>query len=300
MSWLFFAFSGPVLWGISFHLDKYLIDRYFAHTDVAVLLVFSALIGLVMLPFILYYQPGVLALPVGTVLLVAISGVLYLGAMLFYLQALKHEDASVVAPLFQATPLFAFGLGYLFLGEVLTPRQVAGGLAIVIGALVLSWEGRGVPFKARLVVLMLICTFTLAVASVIFKIFAIEEEFWPTTFWTYVGEAVFGLAILANPAYRAQFAALFCTQRAPLLVMNGVNELVNLAGGLGIRYALLLAPLSLVQAIGSTTSLFAFLFGVLFSLFVPSLGGTELSVANLLRQSVGALLITAGAVLVSV
>ena len=52
MSWLVFAFSGPVLWAISTHFDKYLVERYFKHTDVAVLLLFTAFIGVLTLPFI--------------------------------------------------------------------------------------------------------------------------------------------------------------------------------------------------------------------------------------------------------
>ena len=39
--------------------------------------------------------------------------------MLLYLQALQTEEASVVAPYFQASPLFGFGLAYLVLGETL-------------------------------------------------------------------------------------------------------------------------------------------------------------------------------------
>jgi len=299
MSWLFFAFSGPVLWGLSFHLDKYLVDRYFEDTAVAVLLVFTALIGLLMLPFILYSQPSVLAVSPGSIVIMALSGGLYMGAMLFYLQALKGEEASVVAPLFQAAPVFAYGLAYLFLGEVLTTHQLSGGLAILLGASVLSWRGSGAPFKFRLVALMIVCTFTLALASVIFKAFAIQEAFWPTTFWTYAGEAIFGFGILLNPAYRVQFTTLFRTKRSALLAVNGVNELINLGGGLGTRYALILAPLSLVQAISSTTSLFVFLFGVLLSLFAPRLGRMELSARNLLQESLGAILITAGVVQVN-
>ena len=42
MNWLAFALCGPVLWAISTHLDKYLVDRYFKQTDVVVLLVFTA------------------------------------------------------------------------------------------------------------------------------------------------------------------------------------------------------------------------------------------------------------------
>jgi drug/metabolite transporter (DMT)-like permease len=50
MAWLFFAFSGPVLWAVSTHFDKYLVERYFKHSDVAVLLLFTALSGLLTLP----------------------------------------------------------------------------------------------------------------------------------------------------------------------------------------------------------------------------------------------------------
>lgn len=299
MSWLVFAFAGPVLWGISFHLDKYLVERYFKNTAVAVLLVFTALIGLLMLPFILYYQPGVAALPLRSIAIIALSGMLYMAAMLFYLEALQTEEASIVAPLFQAAPIFAYGLAYVVLGETLTPVQLAGGVAIVLGALSLSWQGRGAPFKAHLVLLMLVCTFTLAVASVIFKVFAIEDAFWSTTFWTYAGEAVFGFSILLVPAYRRQFGALFRTNRAALLAVNGANELINLGGGLGTRYALLLAPLSIVQAIGSTTSLFVFLFGALLALFVPRLGRENLSRRNVLQKSAGAVLVSIGVWLVN-
>ena len=67
-----------------------------------------------------------------------LSGILYLSAMLLYLQALQSEEASVVAPFFQAGPLFGYVLAYLVLGETLTPRQMAGGALIIVGALFVS------------------------------------------------------------------------------------------------------------------------------------------------------------------
>ena len=45
MSWLAFALCGPILWAISTHLDKYLVERYFKDADVAVLMLFTALMG---------------------------------------------------------------------------------------------------------------------------------------------------------------------------------------------------------------------------------------------------------------
>ncbi len=301
MSWLVFAFSGPVLWGISFHLDKYLVEQYFKDADVAVLLVFTSFIGVTMLPFIGFYQPGAVALPLSSILLIGFSGILYLCAMLFYLRALQTEDVSVVAPLFQASPLFAAGLGYIVLGETLTPLQLLGGLFIVGGALLLSWrdDGENALFKTRLILLMLACTFALALSSVIFKIFAIREEFWIATFWTYVGEAVFGFALLTIAPYRRQFLTLLRRSRTALLAINGANELINLGGGVGMRYALTLAPIGLVQAIGSTTTLFVFLFGIVLSVVFPRLGGENLSRRDLAQKGVAALLVGAGVMLVN-
>ena len=95
--WLVFAFSGPVLWAVTIHLDKYLVSRYFAQSSVAVLLVFTALAGLLLLPPIWFFRPAVIDLPLGSMALIAFSGLLYMTAIFFYLQALQSEEASVVA-----------------------------------------------------------------------------------------------------------------------------------------------------------------------------------------------------------
>ena len=41
--WLFLAFSAPVLWAVSTHIDKYLVERFFKNSSVGVLLIFTAL-----------------------------------------------------------------------------------------------------------------------------------------------------------------------------------------------------------------------------------------------------------------
>lgn len=183
MPWLFYAFSGPVLWAVSVHLDKYLVDRYFKDSSVAVLLVFTAFTGLVMLPFIGVYQPQALGLPWATVGLMILSGLLYMGALFFYLQALQSEEASVVAPYFRTSPLFAYALAYAVLGETLTRLQLSGGALIVLGALVLSFQGgrRRAAFNGRLALLMVACALAIAFSSLIFKALSLEDEFWPTS-----------------------------------------------------------------------------------------------------------------------
>src|ERR1700744_495877 len=125
--WLLYAFSGPVLWAASTHIDKYLVDRYFRDSDTAVLMVFTALVGALALPFIVWADPDVLRPRGWAVGVMMLSGILYIGALLPYLRAIQTVEASVIAPLFQTSTLFAVLLAWLLLGEALKWRQFAGG-----------------------------------------------------------------------------------------------------------------------------------------------------------------------------
>jgi drug/metabolite transporter (DMT)-like permease len=297
--WLLFAFSGPLCWAVSTHIDKFLVDKYFRDSDTAVLMVFTALLGVIALPVIWLFEPKVLALSWTATGVMTLSGILYMGAMLFYLRAIQTEEASVVAPLFQANTLFTFALGALILHEMPHGLQLVGAGLVVLGALGLSLDkdlhlGR---FKLRLVLLMLAATFAVALSGVVFKYFAVQDEFWSTTFWTFVGEGLFGAAILAIPKYRAQFLLLFRRNPGAVIGVNAANELINLGGGLGVRFASLLAPVALVSAISATTTFFVFLFSVLLTLFIPRLGHEDLSPRNVLQKAVGGVLIMAGVAL---
>jgi drug/metabolite transporter (DMT)-like permease len=214
---------------------------------------------------------------------------------------LQSDEASVVAPFFQTVPLFGYGLAYFVLGERLSNLQVTGGVLIVAGTLIVSlrFGHQAHRFKLRLVLLMLCCGLAAAVSSLIFKLFAIEVAFWTTTFWMFVGEAIFGVGLLCVGSYRRQLVDLFRSNAAALLTVNGSNELINLGGGLGNRYALMFAPLSIVQAISSTTTLFVFVFGVLLSVLFPQFGRETLSWRDLLQKGTAAVLVALGVALVT-
>jgi drug/metabolite transporter (DMT)-like permease len=302
MSWLVFALCGPVLWAISTHLDKYLVERYFKNTDVVVLLVFTALMGIALMPVIAAFEPRVFARPLLEIVLMMLSGLLYMGALAFYLSALQGHDASVVAPFFQSSPLFGYMLAYFVLGETLNATQLTGGALIVFGVLFVSVgfsEERHERVRWRLAALMLACGFVMSLSTLIFKVFAIQDEFWATTFWMFAGEALFGAGFLCIGRYRAQFRTLLRSNGKALLAINASNELVNLGGGLANRYALIFAPLSIVQAIGSTTTLFVFAIGVLLMLFFPSVSRESLSGREFAQKGIAALLVAVGVALVS-
>ena len=92
----------------------------------------------------------------------------------------------------------------------LSATQLAGGGTIIAGTLIVSirFDRKVRVFKARLVLLMLGCGLAMAISGLIFKIFALRVDFWATTFWLFVGEAIFGGALLLIASYRRQFLAV--------------------------------------------------------------------------------------------
>jgi uncharacterized membrane protein len=301
MSWLVFALCGPVLWAISVHLDKYLVERYFRDADVIVLLIFTALMGLVLMPIIAWFEPGVFHRDLASMVLMMLSGLFYMTGITFYLRALQGHEASMVAPFFQSSPMFGYILAYFVLGETLSPTQLLGGALIVVGVLSVSIGGgskRG-RFRWQLAALMLCAGFVLSLSTLIFKAFALKDEFWATAFWMFAGEALFGFGFLCIGRYRRQFIELCKSNGGALIALNASNELINLGGGLANRYALIFAPLAVVQAVGSTTTLFVFVIGVFLTLLFPNISRENLSAREFAQKGIAAILVAIGVTLVS-
>ena len=77
-----------------------------------------------------------------TWLFLALSGIATGLSWLCYFQALQSGEVSRVAPLDKLGVVFAILLAALFLKEKLTFQHLAGGLLIVMGALILAWKNK--------------------------------------------------------------------------------------------------------------------------------------------------------------
>ncbi len=69
-----------------------------------------------------------------------LSGIATGLSWLFYFKALQIGEASKVAPLDKMSVVFTILLSFLILKEPLTPKVIAGGLLITLGAIVLIWK----------------------------------------------------------------------------------------------------------------------------------------------------------------
>jgi drug/metabolite transporter (DMT)-like permease len=303
MAWFAIALCAPLLWAVGNHIDKYLLSTRLQGQSIGTLLLFSSLVGLLILPVIWLLQPQVLAItPLHAVLIVS-NGMLYVLGLVPYLQALQKDEASIVVPLFQTSAVFSYLLGFVVLGERLSRLETIAALLVVGGAIVLSLEIDQGPWriKGEVLWLMLLASFLNAFNWLLFKFVAIQGDFWVTSFWEYVGFIIVGtLMLLLVATYRAEFVALLRSSRVPILSLVTANEGLNIVAKTATNVASLLAPLALVSAVNAFQPLFVLAIGLVLTRHWPQLGRERLGVVALSQKFVAIFLMIVGGCLLAV
>lgn len=304
MTWFIVALIAPFIWSIINHTDKYLISKYFKDGGVGALMIFVGVIAVPLGLAILYLYPDVLNIPNFDIFILILSGILYNLAVLFYLYALEEEDASLVIPFWQLSPVFAYILGIFILGEKLTPIQTVGSIITLFGAILISVEiGEDSKLKLRkkAVILMILSSVCIALENVIFKKASIGESFfWQSIFWNQVGMFIFGIFCFLHNPYRKSF---FKTLRENGLSITTLNVLEQIGETIGIivnYFAVLLAPAALITLVTySAQPLFVFLLGILLTILFPKFIKENISKRHLITKFVAILIMMIGVFLVT-
>ena len=302
MNWFLIALLPPALWSITNHIDKYLLAKFFKGGGVGALMVFSSIIGVFLLPIIVFLHPEVLHFSANS-LLIALNGFLYILAVLPYFYALQKDEASIAVPIFQLIPVFSYVLAYFVLGETLTKYQMIGGAFIVAGAVGISLdlsEKKKVKLKKDVFWLMFLSSLIFALNFLFFKFFAIQSDFWYTSFWEYIGFAIFAtLLMLFVKSYREQFLELLKTNKATVLGINGINEIVNIIAKVAFNFASLLTPVTMVWIVNGLQPFFVFLYGILLTLIFPHISQEDLSKKSLYQKIIAILVMFFGTYLIN-
>lgn len=304
MNWFLIALINPVAHAFVNHFDKYLVSKYTKESSVGALILFSALFAVVALPILLFINPSVLSsVTIFQAIVLMVNGALLMVAVLFYLYAIESHEASHVAPLFQLVPVFGFILGYFFLDEVLTKNQFLAAGLIIAGSTVLSLElGESrTKLKSKLVMMMLGSSFFYAINAVIFKQIAVEQGFVDSLFWDMLGKVLFGVAILISmKSYRRDFFALIKTHKHSVILLNVLNEIIGLGGEIALIYAVLFAPVALVQSVGGLQPVMVFIIGLIITMFFPRFGKESMLKHHLAQKIIGIGIISIGVYLLEV
>lgn len=303
MNWFFFALIGTLLYACANHTDKYIISRYLKNGEVGALIIFSSIFSVIALPIVLFIHPSVFNISLFQGVVLAINSMLVVVAVLFYFYALQKDEVSYVVPFYQTIPVFAFILGYFILSETISLPQGLASIVIIIGALILSFDLNleKIRFKKNVVFFMLGASLLYAINGVVFKLIAVNEGFWPSTFWGLVGKIVLGFAFLAFiPKYRNQFFMMVKENKIAVLSLNSLSESLFIVGEAITQYATLLAPVALVLLVNAFQPLFVFIIGITLTFLFPKLGKESLNKKSLIQKIIGIGLIIIGAYFIGV
>ncbi len=299
MNWFLIALIPPALWAVTNHFDKYLLSKYFKGGGVGALMVFSSMIGVCLLPVIYLLHPEVINNFEMKFILIALNGFFYVLAVLPYFYALTKDDASVSAALFQIIPVFSYILAYFVLGETLSITQIIGGLIIIAGAVLITLDltdQKKIKFKGEIFALMTLSCLLFAINFLFFKFFAIQYSFWVTSFWEYTGFAIFAsLLLMFVKPYRQEFVNVLKTNSLAVITINGISELINIVAKVSFNIASLLTPITLTWLVDGLQPFFIFIYGVLLTLFLPSISMENIT-KKVLTQKIVAIIVMVGGI----
>ncbi len=276
-NWLLIAIWAPLLWAFSNHIDKYLITCYGTGLGIKGLITFSSLFSIVVAIVTFSINPQVFAIASFNKILLLSSGFIYAFAILNYLFALSDDEASSVTPVFQLIPVFAFILGFFFLGETLASKQIVGGLIVILGAILISINLQNFKFKKKAFLLISLSSILFAVYQILFKVSAVDS-FAISIFWQAIGTVLAGLLFLSLRDFRQQFFSVFKKGNSAMVWWSVVVEGFTMGGNLLVSQTVLLAPaVALVLLVESFQPMCVFILGVLITVFFPSFGKENLS-----------------------
>ena len=303
-TWFFVALAAPFLWSLSNISDQYLVTRYVRgrHSSGGLVL-FSSLIGILVAIFILIFNDGVFDIPTLDKFLLLITGGITIAWVILYLFTLEIEDISAVVPWFLTIPIFGYVLGYVFLNETLTAQQLVGSVIVLFGILIISidFSGQKRKFKWQSALYMLTACFLVTVAGIIFKYVTVENNFWVSSFWEYVGLGAFGVLIFVFvPKYRGEFMMMNKQGGKKIFTLNTFSEILNILGNLLTNYALLLAPVAMVFLVGSFQPAIVLFLTIFTTKFFPNIAKEDLTKSILLPKIIAIIIMIIGSVVLSI
>lgn len=297
-SWFFIALGAPLLWAISNIIDKALVSRYFQHKGTGALMIFSAVSGMIVMPFVAIFHPGVTEVSGVNALIMIASGLTTVFGLIPYFYALRRDDASLVVPIFQVIPVFNYILARIFLGEQLTSMQLLAGALIILGAVGISanYSQRRIHLKGKTLSLMLLSSLLMSLTNFLFKKVGLEESFWSTTFWAYVGYSIAALVLFFGiRSYREQFL-LVLKDNPKMISLNLFNEGINLVAITLFTFASLLGPLALVSLVNGFQPLFVLLAGLGLTVYFPKILQEDISRREVVQKIIAIAVMLTGAV----
>lgn len=258
--------GAALFWSLTNIIDKYLTAKHASDGNVWGILILSCLFPAILLPAALQFES--VQLPIREAIILMTAGGLMVVWIYCYLKALIEDDTSIVMTLLVLAPFFSLLFGNIVLGEMLTFFQLTGGALLVFGSLVVCYSPQGGGFKWKLLSYALAASIIMGLMHTMFKFATVEEIFWRSIFWRSLGMVLIGfLLCLIFSKIRNSFIDFLTGYFRKGLSLNSANESFTLLGDTLFGFAILLAPIALVQTTEAYQPIFIILITTILTKF---------------------------------
>ncbi len=294
--------TAAFVWSITNLVDKYLVDKYASAGNIGGVLLLSCFFPLFLLLISALIAPEhIMYVSYMEAIYSMLAGALMVLWIFFYLKALSQDDPSVVMTLLVLAPFFSLFFAQIILGEFLTWWQIAAGGLLVLGALTVVYEPRTHHFKWRLFGYAIAASATTGFMNSLFKFVAIDNGVWESLFWRSSGMVLVGSIIfLFSRRYRHDFYNFMQAHFGQGIGLNFTNETLTLVGDTFFAFAMLFAPLALLQTTEAYQPVFIFIMILVLNHFGFTAVTENIERRTLIQKGTGFGLVLLGTVLLSV
>jgi len=301
MLWLTITILAYFILAIVFLVDKYLLTGSIPNPKVYAFYVGTlGILVLVLAPFVGFYIPEK-----SQIALSLLAGAVFVYGLFWFYKTLQLFEASRVVPAIGGlTPLFTFGLIYLFtLGqEILSPKGFMAFILLVLGSILINLK------KEKLINLKsfkfsILTAFFFSLAFVLTKYIYLVQSFWNGFIWRSIGGFLMAACFFT---FFPEIKKEIFRKREKFQKKTAVVFLSNQTAGAGAailqNWAIFLAPLAyvpVIHALNGTQYVFLFIFSIFLSLKFPQILKEEISKEVLSQKIIAILLIGGGLILLT-
>jgi drug/metabolite transporter (DMT)-like permease len=268
LGWVLLALSSTIISALVNILDSHFMTQRMPGWRAYVLICdcFTLPVSIVML-FIFPLPPGIGIAPLAAIFASTLASGL---ASIIILQAMKSQDVARVSPVTSTAPVFVAILAMLFLGETLGWQQWLAVLAVVTGAVLISfkWDARGAGhFHVRPFLMLITAAVLIAISNVTNKYALGYMSFWNDATLIFLISSTLFIAICLRKSVLREIASL--KQRRFTIGFALANQAVAIVATVLAYWAVKLGPVALASTIFNSKPLFIFAFSDLAGHFAP-------------------------------
>jgi len=298
----FIGIIAAFVWAVTNLVDKYLVDKYASEGNIGGVLLLSCFFPLSLLLVSAFVAPEhIMNVSVSELGILMLSGALMVMWIYFYLKALSVEDSSVVMTLLVLAPFFSLIFAQQILHELPTPYQLVAGIFLVAGAITVVYEPRTHHFKWKLFGYALAASATTGLMTSLFKFAAVDVGVWESLFWRSSGMILIGCLLFSFvKSFRHDFYYFMKDHFGQAAGLNLGNESLTLIGDTLFSFAMVLAPLALLQTTEAYQPIFIFIMVIALNKLGYTAVTENIDQRVLIQKGSGFALVLTGTILLSV